>query len=436
MGKRYCSREPWDSILGVNRPNGTSRTWNYQENGELDYPLTITGDMVKEILEDKSKYYPQHFSLYSSNPEEVFEDIEIDQIKDNYHIYPIRVHYIQYFDKNINTGFSCISPKVLEDVKNKKALIVVECTAEGKYLKTPGTEFKVIERWRVKSDLPEYSIIVLTGNYLGPKIAKKNNLKLKVYSVWSAFMSFFSIPDEYFDNDKIVEFKPADKNKYFLSFNRQPREHRVLLGYLLWNNKLLDKGKVSLKLPKQVNHLTENLHPKHFSLNRYKKLHSITPITIDQPLDTNLANSLPTNLYEQTFISIVTETLTCNGSIFFSEKIWKPISIGHPFILIGNPNSLKYLKELGFKTFDKWIDESYDSITNMNDKVAFVVNEVAKLTRFSEKELISMRQDMEEILIHNKLLFYKYFNLYTSKSDFTCPGIHHVVDEYNKLISK
>ena len=54
------------------------------------------------------------------------------------------------------------------------------------------------------------------------------------------------------------------------------------------------------------------------------------------------------------------------GTIFISEKTWKPIMVGHPFIMVGNKNNLKFLKDLGYKTFDKWIDESYDDIEDEN----------------------------------------------------------------------
>ena len=40
----------------------------------------------------------------------------------------------------------------------------------------------------------------------------------------------------------------------------------------------------------------------------------------------------------------VTESLVDDGTLFFSEKIWKPLMVGHPFLLYGNQYSLKYLR--------------------------------------------------------------------------------------------
>ena len=49
------------------------------------------------------------------------------------------------------------------------------------------------------------------------------------------------------------------------------------------------------------------------------------------------------------------------GSHFFpTEKIWKPILAGIPFVCIATQNFLKRVRDLGFKTYDTVWDESYD----------------------------------------------------------------------------
>ena len=49
---------------------------------------------------------------------------------------------------------------------------------------------------------------------------------------------------------------------------------------------------------------------------------------------------------------------------FISEKIFKPIAFQHAFIMYGTTNTLSYLHESGFETFDHVIDESYDQIAD------------------------------------------------------------------------
>lgn len=432
MEKIYCSREPWDSILGHNRPNGSSRTWNMMEDGKLDYLHTITEDMVKTLVID-GHYHFQHYTVWNDKGD--FENIDIHEIEDKNHIYPIRVHNRSYFKSNLNIGFSCISPKVLADVQEGKALIVIECTSEGTYFNTPGTELKVIERWRVESELPEYSVVVLHGNLLADKIAKDWNVKLNVITVPTGFLGFFTLDEEFSNRDKIVDFIPLDSQKYFLSFNRTPREHRILLGYKLWKSNLITSGKISLGFPPKSKVFSKDFPSNEFSQREYEKLRSRGPILIDEPLDSNLAFNLNTKLFEQTFLSLVTETYYDLNCLFFSEKIWKPISLGHPFMVLGNPFSLKKLKELGYKTFSKWINESYDSEQNLTKRTNMIVSEVKRISRLPDGELMRIREEMKEILIFNKNLYLDMLEQHTSPDGLTCPGANEVVELYKNTFN-
>ncbi len=131
----------------------------------------------------------------------------------------------------------------------------------------------------------------------------------------------------------------------------------------------------------------------------------MTPIEIDRTLDINWAVNIEIPDYKSTFISLVTETLIDTSILFMSEKIWKPIVTGHPFILLGNVNTLSYLKELGFKTFDKWIDESYDLEPDHHIKIDKVVNELNKFKNKSVQELVDIRKEMYEVCLFNRNKF-------------------------------
>ena len=82
-----------------------------------------------------------------------------------------------------------------------------------------------------------------------------------------------------------------------------------------------------------------------------------------------------------------------------TEKTYKPISVGHPFIIFGNLNSLKLLKENGFKTYDTLFNEHYDSVDSVDEKINLICNEVKN---FDFNKLKSQ----EEIILHNYNHFY------------------------------
>lgn len=65
--------------------------------------------------------------------------------------------------------------------------------------------------------------------------------------------------------------------------------------------------------------------------------------------------------YKNFSIEIVCETF-CYGNTFFpTEKTIRPISACKPFLVFGPVNFLSRLRDIGFKTFDSFWDETYDS---------------------------------------------------------------------------
>jgi hypothetical protein len=68
------------------------------------------------------------------------------------------------------------------------------------------------------------------------------------------------------------------------------------------------------------------------------------------------------------------------------------------------------LKEFGFKTFDKWWDESYDSEPSVVNKSKKIVNILHGLNKLSTEQLKTMREEMLPILDHNRNLLLEILN--------------------------
>lgn len=74
-----------------------------------------------------------------------------------------------------------------------------------------------------------------------------------------------------------------------------------------------------------------------------------------------------------TYFSVVAESWHRPfGSIFITEKTIKPIQYLHPFLILSQKHHLKLLKEFNFTTFDNIFDETYDEITNLNEKIKII----------------------------------------------------------------
>ena len=93
---------------------------------------------------------------------------------------------------------------------------------------------------------------------------------------------------------------------------------------------------------------------------------------------------------------------------FFSEKITKPLYYGHPFILIGFKNSLKVLRDMGFKTYDDVFDESYDELETWKERTKHVHYQVERLLKLSKKELKKIFEKVEDKILFNQERFFGY----------------------------
>jgi hypothetical protein len=86
--------------------------------------------------------------------------------------------------------------------------------------------------------------------------------------------------------------------------------------------------------------------------------------------------------YVDTYFSLVTETVCAESTYSFrTEKLAKPLTIGHPFIVVSNAGFYKDLHNLGFRTFGHVIDESFDSIDNAQDRLDRITSIVTDLCK-------------------------------------------------------
>lgn len=72
--------------------------------------------------------------------------------------------------------------------------------------------------------------------------------------------------------------------------------------------------------------------------------------------------------YQKIGVDIVVETALDYPYAFITEKTYRPISHGRPFIIVGPFGTLEFLKSLGFMTFSSIIDESYDTLSDAEER--------------------------------------------------------------------
>lgn len=91
---------------------------------------------------------------------------------------------------------------------------------------------------------------------------------------------------------------------------------------------------------------------------------------------------VPINFYHDSYCHLVLETLfdaDQSGGAFLTEKTYKAIKFGQPFVIIGTAHSLRTLRQQGYKTFDHAIDNSYDLETDNARRWQKILNSIQKI---------------------------------------------------------
>ena len=189
-------------------------------------------------------------------------------------------------------------------------------------------------------------------------------------------------------------FSNISKPFTFLFLNKRSRPHRDLLTNYLNERRLLDDA-----LWSYISHdirISDGYADFISNTNADAKMGDIC-------CDTSWPDGLLNHrLYTDTYFSVVTETNPDMPYQYFTEKIYKVLLMGHPFILASAPGSYKFLHNAGYKTFSDQIDESFDSIIDTSTRMQRISESVEKLCNSDLPKFLST---VEDICAYNRSIF-------------------------------
>jgi len=246
------------------------------------------------------------------------------------------------------------------------------------------------------------SITVYTGDYKMVGI-EYPRLTLKC-------LDFF-LRQDYIDDR--IELHQVIKKKFWCGNWRYTPHRHIVMSYIAKMN-----GNFSWHIKATYEDLKDNVwfdrpdiveEGAKFIENKMFSIEYNYVVSVDNPTDVYIPNhnapSVTEHLiksYLECFCAIINETRFAQPTANFSEKTLIPLSIGVPFILVAPPYTLEYVQKLGFKTFSKWWDESYDQIENHTDRMLQIFEIIDFINSKSVDELQTMRTEMQEVLEHNK----------------------------------
>lgn len=301
-------------------------------------------------------------------------------------IYPIIL-----FDEKLFENYETIELNVelIKSIRNKQCRIVFFYVLEGYF-----NNVEWINNLYQKYSFVKDNVILITSNLID-----FNNCKFTIisYNYFGNHIQFLPISKldkiglNYYKNN-YNKFLNVHNKLHFLCFNGIPRLNRILMFEELNQNKKL-KGKSITTL-------------RGIDKNYYYDV----PNWENQKIGGGARLNIQSHL--DCFVNIVTETLFDVDNIFLSEKIYKPIYLCQPFIVFGNPYTLKKLKQLGYKTFDKWWDESYDNEIDVHKRFIKIVNILEKISEWDMDMCFEIKKEMQEVLIHNYKNMFKTDEIY------------------------
>lgn len=253
-------------------------------------------------------------------------------------------------------------------------------------------------------------IFLLTGNLETVKFKTDIN----VTPIFLLSMMFQNINEMHiFDAEDIVTSKNLCYKKFkklVLSLSRRNREHRVWGHFMLSRSDIFDECIVSQdKLDdfQPSPFLLERLNVTIDDFNNFKKK---LPFFADgDTFHINNPTGHLSDLHFSTAFSIVNETLCVNQnetSLFYSEKILKPMFNFQPMIIWGQKGINKRLPLIGFKTYESYFDLSFDDepddILRYQKLLVSASDVVSYLKSLTRDQQIEWRYKNSELLSYNR----------------------------------
>jgi hypothetical protein len=264
-----------------------------------------------------------------------------------------------------------IPSRVIKAAKSKKIRILILSVIEGdNFTSDAFNGFEHLHNTVRLLGLPKYSVIIVSGNLN----ASQQYLDWCSVNLKEPYIEFQEGVewDGKTSNDSILSPKPVSVKDYCLPFNslnRAHRNHRTEHLYFLAENKLT--GLVS----GGAWFATHPIDPPIYQTVEYNHYNSVLAANYPKTVDVeDLVNQVPNlinnfEIYENSQLTVVTEShFNQTGGLFITEKTFRPLLVGHPFMILGQKGTLKKLRSWGFQTDFDGIDQSYDLIEDDRER--------------------------------------------------------------------
>jgi hypothetical protein len=244
-----------------------------------------------------------------------------------------------------------------------------------------------------------------------------SNVKIRDYNLNTFHFPHFFI-STLFELPEVTKMN-FEKEKDFLILNRRLGFNKFKLLKAISDRNLLDKCLYTI---------LSVLPDTTYNLNKYSELSDVSnriglyrlPIGLSNDIasaedvikDDTYLYKLNTDAFFKTKINIISETFLdyrnddrFSDTIHITEKTWKAIHIGVPFIISATNGHIETLHKFGFKTFGDFWNEDYDD-KNDDLRISRIGKLLADLDSLGAREKNQLQRHLAPVVEHNFQWFY------------------------------
>lgn len=274
-------------------------------------------------------------------------------------------------------------------LKNPNKKIIVDCSQEG----NPDIgEYDIILDYFTENLLLTDNIVFLTNNSIIDKFKTVEFRKYKFNILhYPGFFNSFN-KAEYSNkkliektnfiagnsinspDDDIIKYRTKKPQTDFLILNKSVKEFKLKFLEKIWSNNFFKKYKLRYTLVNLI-----NIEFFKFNIDFRRELFGdlgdniVKTLPNEYPINKNLKVGIDGVKVKWLFdskVNIIVESIykqpeqRFSDVVHISEKTWRCLAYGVPFVVVSTKNTLKYINDYGFKTFNVCIDENYDTLSD------------------------------------------------------------------------
>jgi len=325
-----------------------------------------------------------------------------------------------------NAGIECVKDGSVVEQLPKDSRVIISTVQEPICVEG---DFFYHENINVNEKLEEAGADInntcwVSGDFFAPH-HNKSNIKTFFVPGWNHYYweEKYDIADEFIDQ------RTCDNT--FLSFNRIHKPHRMYFLLRLHEMGMIDNNLISCA--REMDGETFEQHIEWIvkdkeDYNEVFDQYNLVDIDKIRTQASEFMNDLPlvldvtdfqengcfyddtlwssASFYQNSFMSILTESSPIGPGCYISEVIFKAIVFMHPFMIIGQPRTLEVLREWGFDTFDDVFDNSYDIEEDMFKRTEMVLTQMQTINNMTQEELKQKTLEIRDRLVYNKRRYF------------------------------